>query len=79
MQGLLSLDLTGDNDIEEGVLASIVRDLKTYAIKESRACICLVGHELLTKNLRALLVATNNLRATLLTTKQMCKEIAYWL
>jgi hypothetical protein len=81
MQGLVSLDLTGSNDIEKDALASIVRDLKTYAIEKNQACTCLVGHERMTEDLRALLVATNNLCDTLpaLDTEQMCEEIAFCL
>jgi hypothetical protein len=76
---LLSLDLT-ENRIETGDMASIIRVLKRRAIQHQRACICLVGHELTTKDLRALLVATYNLnpRCWLLANRSTL-DIATWL
>jgi hypothetical protein len=82
MRALASLDLT-KNGIGAGDMASISRVLKGRAIQHQRACACLVGHELTTKDVRALLVATYNLnpRCWLLAIRkeQLCKDIAMWL
>jgi hypothetical protein len=80
--GLLSLDLT-DNMLGERDMANIICVLKEHAIQHHRACACLVGYEFMTKDLRALLVATYNLdpRCWLLAIRieQLCKDIASWL
>jgi hypothetical protein len=79
---LSSLDLT-DNKLGERAMVSIIRAVKEYAIQHQRACTCLVGYELTTKELRALLVATYHLdpRCWLLAIRkqQLCKDIATWL
>jgi hypothetical protein len=69
------------SDIKVCVLASIIRTLKKHAIEQQQACACLVGSESMARDLRALLVATSNLRRTLpaLSTEQMCQNIAMWL
>jgi hypothetical protein len=80
--GLSLLDLT-DNMLGGLDMASIICVLKEHAIQHHRACACLVGYEFMTKDLRALLVATYNLdpRCWLLTIRieQLCKDIASWL
>jgi hypothetical protein len=80
MGALASLDLT-KNGIGAGPMASISRVLKRRAIQHQRACACLVGHELTTKDVRALLVATYNLnpRCWLLAIRkeQLCKDIVH--
>jgi hypothetical protein len=66
-------------------LVALSRATKDHAIKHQRACICLIGHERMTKDLRALLVATCNLDLKYLHwlptigTETLCKEIARWL
>jgi hypothetical protein len=80
--GLSSLDLT-DNMLGERDMTTISCVLKEHAIQHQRACACLVGYEFMTKDLRALLVATYNLdpRCWLLAIRieQLCKDIASWL
>jgi Ran GTPase-activating protein (RanGAP) involved in mRNA processing and transport len=62
-------------------VVSIVRTLKKHAIEQQRACADVVGNEPMTKDLRALLVATRNLNRTLpaLGTERLCQKIAMWL
>jgi hypothetical protein len=80
--GLLSLDFSA-NGMGASDMSSIIDVLKEHAIQHQRACTCLVGYELVTKDLRALLVATYNLnpRCWLLAIRieQLCKDIASWL
>jgi hypothetical protein len=79
---LLSLDLSG-NILPADVLASIVCVQKAHAIQQHRACICLVGHELMTRDLRAIFVASYylNPRCWLpdIATENMLEEIVGWL
>jgi hypothetical protein len=82
LRALSSLDLTGNN-IPPNVLASIIHDLKNDAVHRQRACVCLVGHELATKDLRAVFVATHNLTPDCwlpaIAIEQICKAIVMWL
>jgi hypothetical protein len=78
--GLVSLNLT-NNNISPKTLALITAAFKEQAVKQQRACAHLVGHEAKTKDLRALLVATKNLRHTgwLLADRFVCQHIAMFL
>ena len=82
MGALSSLDFSA-NGMWAGDMSSIIDALKEHAIQHQRACTCLVGYELVTKDLRALLVATYNLnpRCWLLAIRKdnLCKGIATWL
>jgi hypothetical protein len=68
-------------DAPADVMVLIVRTLKKHAIEQQRACADVVGHEPMTKDLRALLVATRNLNRALpaLGTERLCQKIAMWL
>ena len=68
-------------DTPADVMVLIVRTLKKHAIEQQRACADVVGNEPMTKDLRALLVATRNLNRTLpaLGTERLCQKIAMWL
>jgi hypothetical protein len=82
LSGLSSLDLTA-NGIGAGAMAPIIRVVKDHAIRQQRACACLVGNELMTKDLRALLVATYNLHPRccrqVIGIEQLYQDIATWL
>ena len=68
-------------DAPADIMVLIVRTLKKHAIEQQRACADVVGNEPMTKDLRALLVATRNLNRALpaLGTERLCQKIAMWL
>jgi hypothetical protein len=82
MAALSSLDLTSNGPIRADTLVAVSQALKRHVIEHHQAC-HLIGHALMTRDLRALLVATYTLNPRCwlpaIGTVHLCKEIALWL